>query len=91
MNLVIGLRQKVLMKATLPYAEINIAKVPADGNIGGLIFAAATAMIFFWGIPLVRYMFPAAVFLGCGVALVLHFIRHETPDVSWILSATKRK
>jgi hypothetical protein len=76
------------MKDNLPYAEINVAKVPADGNIGGMIFAIGTLMIFFWGIPLVRYMFPAAIVLGCAVALVLHFIRHETPGASWILSAT---
>jgi sugar phosphate permease len=79
------------MKDNLPYAEINIANVPADGNIGGMIFAAATAMIFFWGIPLVRYMFPAAILLGCGVALVLHFVRRETPGASAILSAANPK
>ena len=73
------------MKHSPSYAEINIAKVPADGNIGGMMFAAATAMIFFWGIPIVRYMLPAAIVLGCGVALVLHFLRHETPGASWIL------
>ena len=72
------------MKDSLRYAEINVASVQADGNIGGLIFAAATLMIFYWGIPLVRYFFPAAIVLGCGVALVLHFIRHETPGSSWI-------
>jgi hypothetical protein len=73
------------MQDHLPYAEINVAKVPADGNVGGMIFAIATVMIFFWGIPLVRYLLPAAIVLGCGVALVLHFIRHETPGASWIL------
>jgi hypothetical protein len=56
-----------------------------------MIFAAATAMIFFWGIPLVRYMFPAAILLGCGVALVLHFVRRETPGASAILSAANPK
>ncbi len=62
------------MKPCLPYAQINMAKVPADGNVGGLIFAIGTAMIFFWGIPLVRYMLPAAICLGCGVAFLLHFV-----------------
>jgi hypothetical protein len=74
-----------------PYAEINLAKVPADGNIGGMIFAASTVMIFFWGIPLVRYLFPAAILLGSGVALVLHFIRHEDTGASWILAAANKK
>jgi hypothetical protein len=67
------------MKANVPYAEINVAKVPADGNFGGMIFALATVMIFFWGIPLVRYLFPCAILLGCGVALVLHFIHRADP------------
>ena len=76
------------MKDNLPYAEINMANVPADGNVGGLIFAVSTVMIFFWGIPLVRYMFPAAIISGCGIALVLHFIRHKTTGGPWIRSAT---
>ena len=66
-----------MMENNQPYAEINVAKVPADGNVGGLIFAISTVMIFFWGIPLVRYLFPAAIVSGCGVALALHFIRHK--------------
>ena len=74
----------------LPHAEINAAKVPVDGNIGGMIFAASTVIIFFWGVPLLRYMFPAAIVSGCGIALILHFIRHETPGGSWILSARKK-
>jgi hypothetical protein len=77
------------MKNNLPYAQINVAKVPADSNVGGMIFAVSTAMTFFWGIPLLRYLFPAAILLGCGVALVLHFVRHETPGASWILPAPK--
>ena len=78
------------MKANLPYAEINVAIVAADGNVGGMIFAFATVLIFFWGIPLVRYMFPAAIVLGSAVAVVLHFIRHEAPGALWILSATDK-
>jgi hypothetical protein len=77
------------MKDHLPYAEINVANVPADGNVGGVIFAVSTMMTFFWGIPLLRYMFPAAIGLGCGVAFVLHLIRHETLGASWILSSDK--
>ena len=75
------------MQDNLPYAEINVAKVPADGNVGGMLFAVGTVVIFCWGIPLVRYLFPAAIVLGCGIAVVLHFIRHPTPGASWILPA----
>lgn len=60
-------------------AEINMAKVPADNNIGGMIFALGTVLIFFWGIPLLRYLFPAAIVVGCGIALILHFMRHKPP------------
>jgi len=28
--------------------------------------------------------------LGIAVALVIHFMRHETPGKSWILPATKK-
>ena len=56
------------MKDDLPYAQINISKVPADGNVGGLIFAFSTMMTFFWGIPLLRFLFPAAVVTGCAIA-----------------------
>ena len=72
------------------YAEINASKLPVDGNIGGIIFAASTVIIFYWGIPLLRYMFPAAVLLGCGIALLLHFVRHETTGAPWILAARKK-
>lgn len=75
----------------LPEAQINAAKIPADGNIGGMIFAVGTVVIFFWGIPLLRYMFPAAIILGCGIAVALHFVRYKTPGAPWILSATNKK
>jgi len=78
------------MKDNLSYAEINAAKVPVDGNIGGMIFAASTVLIFLWGIPLLRYIFPAAIVSGCVIAFVLHFIRHETPGAPWILAAGKK-
>src|SRR5580704_1998233 len=81
----VSLRVGGPMKDKLPYAEINVAHVPADGNVGGMIFAAATVLIFYWGIPLVRYFFPPAIILGCGIALALHFIKRETPGSSWIL------
>jgi hypothetical protein len=73
-----------------PQPEINAAKLPVGGNIGGLIFAAGTVIIFYWGIPLLRYMFPAAIVAGGVTALVIHFVRHETPGAPWILSAEKK-
>jgi hypothetical protein len=46
--------------------------------------------IFVIGIPAIRYVFPAAIVLGGGIALVLHFIRHETTGAPWIRSANKK-
>ncbi len=66
------------MKDKFFYPEINLAKIPVDGNIGGMIFAAATVIIFLLGIPLIRYLFPAAIVSGCGIALILRLIRRET-------------
>ncbi len=79
------------MQEDLPYAQINASKIPADRNIGGMIFAAGTVLIFFWGIPLLRYMFPAAIVLGCGIAVALHFVRFTAPGASWILPPASKK
>jgi hypothetical protein len=70
--------------------QINMAKIAVGGGIAGAIFAVGSMVIFLTGIPALRYIFPAAVVLGCGVALTLHFIRHETPGASWILSTKKK-
>lgn len=59
------------MSKEISRAEIDLAKIPADSNAGGLIFAVATVLIFVIGIPAIRSIFPAIVAAGCGVALVL--------------------
>ena len=79
------------MKDNHSYAEINAAKIPVDGNIGGTIFAASTLIIFVWGIPLLRYLFPAAIVSGCAIAFILHFVRHETPAAPWIPAAREKQ
>jgi hypothetical protein len=78
------------MRAETSSPQINIAKIPVGGGIAGAIFALGSMLIFLVGIPMLRVVFPAAIVVGCGVALVLHFTRHETPGASWILSATKK-
>lgn len=70
--------------------QINLSKIAVGGGIAGAIFAIGSMTIFLIGIPVLRYIFPAAIVLGCAVALIFHFIRHETPGASWILSATKK-
>ena len=59
--------------------QINMSKLAVGGGIAGAIFAVGSMLIFLIGIPAIRYVFPAAVVLGCGVALILHFMKHETP------------
>lgn len=79
------------MKEDTRTPQINMVKVAVGGGIAGAIFAFGSMAIFLIGIPAIRYVFPAAIVLGCGVALVLHFIRHETTGAPWIRSATKKK
>ncbi len=78
------------MREDTPNPQINVSKIPVGGGLAGAFFVVGSMTIFLIGLPVLRYMFPAAIVLGCGVALVLHFIRHETPGAPWILSATKK-
>ncbi len=70
--------------------QINMSKLAVGGGIAGAVFTAGSMLIFLTGIPVLRYVFPAAMALGCGVALILHFMRHETPGASWILAAGQK-
>ena len=54
-----------------------MSEIQVSGDIPELIFALATALIFFLGIPAILWIFPAAVVLGCGIAVLLHFINHR--------------
>lgn len=74
-----------------PRPQINSAKISTGGGIAGAIFTIGSMLIFLFGIPMLRYVFPAAVILGCAVALFLHIIRRETPGAPWILAATEKK
>jgi hypothetical protein len=71
--------------------QINVSKLAVGGGITGLIFAIGSMAIFFIGIPLLRYMFPAALILGCAVALVLRLVRRETPGIPWLRSAIENE
>lgn len=73
------------MPKDLANPQINLSKIPVGGGIAGAIFAIGSMLIFLIGIPVIRYVFPAAVILGCAVALIIHFKRHETPGAAWIL------
>src|SRR5690242_8554042 len=77
------------MSEGTPNPQINVSKIPGGGGFAGFLFAAISMLIFLIGIPRLRIFFPAAILLGCGIALVLRLIRHETPGKPWILSATQ--
>ena len=65
-----------------PRAEINMAKIPVGGAAAGLIFAIGTMAVFVIGIPSIRYMLPASLVLGCGIAAVLRFHHASAPGDS---------
>jgi len=67
-----------------PSPQINVSSIKAGGGIAGTIFTLASMLIFLIGIPALRYFLPAAIGLGLVVALIFHFIRHETPGKAWI-------
>jgi hypothetical protein len=77
------------MNMGTPGPQINVSKIVAGGGFAGTIFAVSSTLIFLVGIPALRYFLPAAALLGCGVALTIHFIRHETPGKAWILPTKK--
>lgn len=61
------------MRKESPRADIDLARIPADSNAGGLIFAIATVLIFTVGIPALRPVVPILFAAGCGVAAILRF------------------
>ena len=78
------------MKEETSTPQINSAKLRIGGGIAGAIFTIGCMLIFLIGIPAIRYVFPVAVVVGCVVAVILRFIRHETTGASWILPATEK-
>lgn len=66
--------------------QINVSKIPGGGGIAGALFAVGGMLIFLIGIPRFRFFLLAAFILGCAVALMLRFVRRETPGKPWILT-----
>ena len=79
------------MSQETPRPQINSARIVFGGGVAGAIFTIGSMLIFLTGLPVLWYLFPAAIVVGGGIALILHFGRHETPGVSWILTATKNQ
>jgi hypothetical protein len=78
------------MKDDTASPQINVSKIVVGGGIAGALFVGGGMLIFLVGIPLIRYMFPAAIVMGCLVAIVRHFTLHETSSTSRILTAAKK-
>ena len=78
---------QAVMRESASSPQINVSKITGSGGVAGALFAVISMVIFLIGIPLLRYMFPAAVVLGGAVALIRRFMRRETPGASWILPA----
>ena len=78
------------MKEELQNAQIDSSKIRVDGNIAGAIFVAGTVAICLIGIPWLWYLMAGALTLGGGIAMALHFVRHETTGAPWILNGRKK-
>jgi hypothetical protein len=69
--------------------QINVSKIPGGAGFAGALFAITSVFIFLIGIPILRFFLPAAILLGCAVALSIHFVRkmwpRKTPGTPWIL------
>ncbi len=72
-----------MQEATSP--QINISKITVGGGLIGLVITLGSMLIFFLGVPLIRYVLPVSLVLGIAIALVLRFARHETSATSRIL------
>jgi hypothetical protein len=71
--------------------QINASKMVFGGGIAAVIFTVGSMLIFLAGLPVLRYMFPAAIVLGLAVALILRFSRHRSPGAPWLLPATENE
>jgi len=78
------------MRESTPTPQINVSKIPGGAGIAGALFAVISMLIFLIGIPLARYFLPAALVLGCAVALIIHSISREPTGKPWIMPDTKK-
>jgi hypothetical protein len=77
------------MSEGTPSPQINVSKIPGGAGIAGALFGVGSMLIFLVGVPRLQYFFVGAIILGGGIALILRFVRRETPGRPWILPATQ--
>ena len=58
--------------------QINLSRIPVDGNIAGLIYVVGSLAVVFVGLPIARWFFVLTVGLGlaCALALVVWHNAH---------------
>lgn len=78
------------MSERTPNPQINVSKISGGAGVAGAMVAIISTLIFLVGIPALRYFLPAAIALGCVVAIVIHFKKQETPGKPWILTTEKK-
>lgn len=68
--------------------QINLSRIPVDGNIAGLMYVVGSLAIVFMGLPAVRWFFFLTVTLGvaCAVALVAWHNAHPRRGNSVLLA-----
>ena len=52
---------------------ITMHKMPVGAGFAGVVFTVGSMAVFLIGIPALRYFLLAALALGIGIAVVLHF------------------
>ena len=77
------------MSEEIQSPQINASKLRVGGEIAGAVFTIGSMLIFLIGIPMLRYIFPAAILLGVGAAVLFRFKRYRNPGAPWLLIATK--
>ena len=70
--------------------QINVSKIAVGSGTAGALVMVVSMLIFLVGIPALRYFLPAAIGLGCVVALAIHFVKHEAVGKAWINSVPKK-
>ena len=74
-----------------PRPQINASKIVVGSGVGGAIFTIGSMLIFLAGLPVLWYLFPAAILLGALFAVVRRVLRRQAPGAPWILAAIEQQ
>ena len=71
-NPVTGMSRRCVMRGNLWHPGITMHKIHVGGDVGGLLFVAASTAAVLLGVPSMWYFFALAVGGGLTVAAILH-------------------